>query len=48
VAKKFDEDFNEPSVYYLQLLAFAQGIPYDELGFEKHRFKPECLRRYED
>jgi heterodisulfide reductase subunit B len=47
VAKKFDEDFDEPAIYYLQLLAFAQGVPYDELGFEKHRFKPECLRRYE-
>jgi len=47
VAKKFGEDFHEPPIYYLQLLAFAQGVPYGELGFEKHRFKPECLRRYE-
>jgi heterodisulfide reductase subunit B len=29
VAKKFDEDFHTPPVYYFQLLALAQGVPYD-------------------
>jgi heterodisulfide reductase subunit B len=47
VAKQFDEDFHTPALYYFQLLAFAQGVPYDELGFERQRFKPECLRRFE-
>ena len=47
VAKQFDEKFDAPPVYYLQLLSFAQGVPYDELGFAKQRFKPECLRRFE-
>jgi len=47
VAKQFNEDFDTPPVYYLQLLAFAQGVPYGELGFEKQRFKPEVLRRFE-
>jgi heterodisulfide reductase subunit B len=47
IAKLFEEEFNTPTVYYMQLLAFAQGVPYDELGFERQRFKPECLRRFE-
>jgi len=47
IAKRFEEDFHTPSVYYVQLLAFAQGVPYDELGFERQRFKPDCLRRFE-
>lgn len=47
VAKQFGEDFRTPPIYYFQLLAFAQGVPYDKLGFERQRFKPECLRRYE-
>jgi len=47
VARQFGEDFHAPPVYYLQLLAFAQGVPYDQLGFEKHRFQPEVLRRFE-
>jgi len=47
VSKQFGEEFHTPPVYYLQLLAFAQGEPYDKLGFEKQRFKPECLRRFE-
>jgi hypothetical protein len=34
-------------IYYLQLLAFAQGVPYDELGLERQRFKVECLKRFE-
>jgi heterodisulfide reductase subunit B len=45
VAKKFDEDFKTPPVYFFQLLAYAQGVPYDELGFERQRFKPECLKQ---
>jgi heterodisulfide reductase subunit B len=48
VAKRFEEDFHTPAIYYLQLLAFAQGVPYDELGLERQRFKVECLRRFED
>jgi heterodisulfide reductase subunit B len=47
VAKRFEEDFHTPAIYYLQLLAFAQGVPYDELGLERQRFKAECLRRFE-
>jgi heterodisulfide reductase subunit B len=47
VAKRFAEDFHTPAIYYLQLLAFAQGVPYDELGLERQRFKVECLRRFE-
>lgn len=47
VSKMFDRQFNTPPVYYFQLLAFAQGVPYDSLGFERHRFKPEVLRRFE-
>jgi heterodisulfide reductase subunit B2 len=46
VSKLFDEEFNTPPIYYFQLLAFAQGTPYDELGFERQRFKPECLRGF--
>lgn len=48
VSQKFGEDFHTPPVYYFQLLAFAQGVPYDKLGFERQRFKPECLRRFEN
>lgn len=47
VARQFNEDFHTPPIYYLQLLAFAQGLPYDQLGFEKQRFKPDVLRRFE-
>jgi len=47
VARRFGEDFHTPPIYYFQLLAFAQGVPYDRLGFERQRFKPECLRRFE-
>ncbi len=47
VARQFNEDFHTPPIYYFQLLAFAQGVPYDKLGFERQRFKPECLRRFE-
>ena len=47
VAKRFEEDFHTPAIYYLQLLAFAQGVPYDELGLERQRFKVECLKRFE-
>jgi heterodisulfide reductase subunit B len=47
VGKQFGEDFHTPPVYYFQLLAFAQGVPYDSLGVERHRFKPECLRAFE-
>ena len=48
VSRQFGEDYHTPPIYYFQLLAFAQGMPYDRLGFEKQRFKPEGLRRFED
>ena len=47
MSQRFGEDFHTPPIYYFQLLAFAQGVPYDQLGFERQRFKPECLRRFE-
>jgi len=47
VCKQFGEDYHTPPIYYLQLLAFAQGVSYDQLGFERQRYKPECLRRFE-
>ena len=47
VSQKFGEDFHTPPVYYFQLLAFAQGVPYENLGFERQRFKPEILKQFE-
>jgi heterodisulfide reductase subunit B len=47
VSKQFGEAFETPPVYYFQLLAFAQGVPYDQLGFERQRFKPEILKQFE-
>ncbi len=47
VAKRFEEDFHTPPIYYFQLLALAQGIDYEDLGFERQRFKPECLQRFD-
>ena len=47
VSRRYHEDFATPPVYYFQLLAFAQGIPYDKLGFDRQRFKPEVLKRFE-
>jgi len=46
IAKLFDEDYHTPAVYYFQLLALAQGVPYEKLGFEKQRFKPTVLQRF--
>ena len=48
IAKLFDEDFHTPAVYYFQLLALAQGIPYDDLGFQKQRFKPTVLQQFDE
>jgi heterodisulfide reductase subunit B len=48
IAKLFDEDYHTPPVYYFQLLALAQGVPYDRLGFGKQRFKPNVLQRFEE
>ncbi len=48
IAKLFDEDYHTPAVYYFQLLALAQGIPYEKLGFEKQRFKPTVLQRFDE
>ena len=47
IAERYEKPFATPAVYYFQLLAFAQGTAYDQLGFERHRFKPEVLRRFE-
>ncbi len=43
ISKQFEKEYHTPPVYYMQLLAFAQGMPYSKLGFERQRFKPECL-----
>jgi len=48
VGKQFGEDFGTPPIYYFQMLAFAQGVQYDALGFERQRFKPEALKRFEE
>ena len=47
IAQQFGESFSTPPIYYFQLLAFAQGIPYDQLGLDRQRIKPESLRRFE-
>ena len=47
IAKLFDEDYHTPAVYYFQLLALAQGVPYDQLGFQKQRFKPTVLQQFD-
>ncbi len=47
VNRQFGEEFGTPPVYYFQLLAWAQGIDYDKLGFERQRFKPTCLKQLE-
>ncbi len=47
VSQQFGQDFHTPPVYYIQLLAFAQGMPYENLGCERQRFKPKCLERYQ-
>jgi len=46
VSKRFGEEFGTPPIYYFQLLAFAQGVSYEELGVERQRFKPECLKQF--
>ena len=48
IAKLYEEDFHTPAVYYFQLLALAQGIPYDQLGFQKQRFKPTVLQQFDE
>jgi heterodisulfide reductase subunit B len=47
VATRFGEDLHTPPIYYPQLLALAQGTPYEDLGLERQRFKPEVLKRFE-
>ena len=47
VSAQFGEEFHTRQIYYFQLLAFAQGVPYEKLGLDRHRFKPEVLRRFE-
>jgi heterodisulfide reductase subunit B len=44
VAKQFNKDFKTPPVYFFQLLAYAQGVPYEKLGLDMQRFKPVCLK----
>jgi len=48
VAKKYNEDFHTPPLYYFQLLAYALGFPFESLGTERQRFKPECLHRFDE
>jgi heterodisulfide reductase subunit B len=47
VSKQYGTDYHTPPIYYFQLLAFAMGVPYDKLGFERQRFKPEVLKQFE-
>ena len=47
VSKEFNVDYHTPPIYYFQLLAFAMGVPYDKLGFQRQRFKPEILKKFE-
>jgi heterodisulfide reductase subunit B len=47
IAKMFDEDFSTPPIYYFQLLAFAQGMSYEDLGVERQRLKPDVLQQFE-
>jgi heterodisulfide reductase subunit B len=46
IAKRFAEEFHTPPLYFFQLLAFAQGTPYEELGLERQRFRPAVLERF--
>ena len=46
IARRFAEDLSTPSIYYVQLLAFAQGTPFEALGVDRQRFSPTCLRRF--
>ncbi len=46
VAQEFGADFHTPPIYYFQLLALAQGLPYERLGFERQRLKPEAIKRF--
>jgi heterodisulfide reductase subunit B len=46
LSKQFARDYHTPPVYYMQLLAFAQGMSYSRLGFERQRFKADCLEHY--
>jgi heterodisulfide reductase subunit B len=48
VGKQYGQDFHTPPVFYMQLLAFAQGVPYEKLGFERQCFKPEVLKRLQE
>jgi heterodisulfide reductase subunit B len=48
ISKMFQEEFSTPPVYYFQLLAYAQGVPYEKLGFDRQRFKPECLMKWQE
>jgi heterodisulfide reductase subunit B len=47
VCQQFGEEYHTAPIYYFQLLAFAQGVPYDQLGFDRQRFKPERLQQFE-
>jgi heterodisulfide reductase subunit B len=47
VARHFEEEYRIPTIYYFQLLAFAQGMRYCELGVERQRFQPDALHRFE-
>ena len=47
VAKEHEAFHPTPPIYYFQLLAFAQGMPYKELGIGRQRYKPEALLQFE-
>jgi heterodisulfide reductase subunit B2 len=46
LARKRNEQYNVPPVYYFQLLALAQGFSADDVGLDMHRMKPEALLQW--
>jgi heterodisulfide reductase subunit B len=43
VARKFDEKYEIPVIYYCQLLGLAQGFTIEELGLNLHRVKVDNI-----
>ncbi|MBI4669144.1 MAG: CoB--CoM heterodisulfide reductase iron-sulfur subunit B family protein [Elusimicrobia bacterium] len=47
IAKKFNENFNLPILYFSQLVGLALGLEPGKLGFDKHLVDPKpLLRKY--
>jgi heterodisulfide reductase subunit B len=44
IAKRYEDMTLTPPVYYFSMLAYAQGIDYEKLGFKLQRIKPEVLQ----